>query len=1852
MFNTPPRDKLMSRKVKMDERLETATGRILTVDKIASVSRTHKSEPVKSSSTKKGSVASAASTTSSSLRRKQLELAAAEQRAMIQMELINKRLELDLAMVADDQRTQYGSTTVKKQSNVDEWLETNNVQPSPSVKEEVPAVATTTGAARQPDDDPARAPAQNAPADSILQLAHTLKDIMVNSSTRQEERLLTRLSTPRELPTFSGDCIEWLHFKSAYDESTRVCNFSDTENLWRLRRALRGDAKEAVTDLLIGATAPAVIMESLELRFGQSDLIVCQLTTQMKKLCSLSTNYHNDIIAFSMKINNCVATLYALNQHDYLRSPELSATIISKLPSILISKYTDYAYCKLTSNIPKLQMIASFLKQEAEKVSLVGVSHLRDSRKLEPIPTARRPEEKSRPYSYNRPILATESSSNVCCFCKKSVHVLSECRVFKRAMRKDRWRFVKSQGLCFCCLRPDKHERNMCPAAVCDIDGCGLAHHRLLHFKKPCASSNTPSQQLEDVTQTAISEDDTSLRRATVAHAAPVPTRDCDVLLKVVKVNLCGPNGIVTTYALLDDGASISMIDKTLVNELGLSSSQSSPIKFVDAFGLEVFQSDAPKIHTKISSFYKNVNYNITLRQVDRLKLPKQNFTVVNNLNCKHILKVKDFVCKECVAPRLLIGEDNYFLLAPLEILHGSRHEPYATKTRLGWSVHGRYGLTHSPVKGHIMHLAHTDASAQVSTNINELNELVKKSFELDSIGVSTLRRENTAHLRAVRILDETARHIGNRWEVGLPLAKDKFILPDTYDYARSRLLGTMKKFRRDSTYGDRYKAEMQKLFDNGYARELNEEDARSSGNHIWYLSHFGVQNPNKLGKLRLVFDCAGKVKGVCLNDYLLTGPDLYNSLLGIMLRFREHKIVVIGDIKDFFTQILIRPEDQDLFRFLWQENVNSPIKTFKMQRLLFGATCSPFIAQYVKNKNAEKYQDLYPEAVDIIINNHYMDDCLYSCDTESQAIRLVQEITTIHKAGGFTITQWSSNSKPVLQSLPSEALAPNAIEFKHGATNTTERTLGLMWHPNDDSFGFRVATDKLNLNILNGTEVPTKAQVLSILMSVYDLHGFLSPFTVKGKIIFQNIHRSGVEWHCRIQPEEHTLWLSWLNDLQCLRSLRIPRHYGSAHKWIECYSSAHCIQNAPSDNDKISHSIIDIQMHIFSDASSKAYAAAIYWRFTRSDGCVLVCFVASKSRVSPLRPISIPRLELQGALLAARLATTVQREHKDLQATKRFFWTDSSTVLQWIRSDPRDYKPYVAHRLGEIDELTKSNEWRHVPTALNVADVATREDSPPLVYSSDWFQGPSFLYRTEEQWPRDLKRTKSLEEATCEEKSVHMVVHYSSDLPLPSEDRISSWTTLVRATSRVLLFVRRCQRKICNLDVVLMKEAEDLLIRKSQSDSFPSELTYLKQNKQLPTNSRLLQVTPYLDEAGILRVSGRIDKVVGVEYPTCRPVILDGRHRITRLLVEHYHRQAFHGANELVVNNLRQHYWILQLRPTVRSIASRCLFCRYRRATPQPQRMADLPAARLQHNRRPFSYTGVDFFGPLEITVGRSRQKRYGMLFTCLTVRAIHIELTESLTTDSTIMALRRMAARRGMPQIIISDNGTNLRGADSELKQSIAELSTEAVREAGAVRGVDWRFIPPGAPEMGGSWERMIRTVKSSLKVVLKGRAPHLETLLTLLAEVEAIVNSRPITHVSSDPNYPEALTPNHFLIGSSSTGPQFGKYDDTDLCLRKRWRVAQRLADMFWARWLKEYLPTLLPRQKWTQEARSLQVGDYVIIVEPNLDRNCWRHGVVSATVTGEDGRVRVVDVRTRTGVLRRPVTRVALLAERDD
>lgn len=447
------------------------------------------------------------------------------------------------------------------------------------------------------------------------------------------------------------------------------------------------------------------------------------------------------------------------------------------------------------------------------------------------------------------------------------------------------------------------------------------------------------------------------------------------------------------------------------------------------------------------------------------------------------------------------------------------------------------------------------------------------------------------------------------------------------------------------------------------------------------------------------------------------------------------------------------------------------------------------------------------------------------------------------------------------------------------------------------------------------------------------------------------------------------------------------------------------------------------------------------------------------------------------------------------------------------------------------------------------------------------------------------------------------------------------------------------------------LDKATEILVSQAQEEMFPEEMASLREGKEVGRHSRLYTLTPRLKHGQIV-LDGRIGAAKYISRTVKEPAVLCGKHHMTRLLIDHCHKEAAHQGQETVRNNLRQRYWVLGSRNAVRRAARECRTCRLRKVQPSTQRMGSLPAARLTHHVRPFNDCAIDYFGPINVCIGRRREKRYGVLMTCLATRAVHIELAASLTADSAIQAIVRMAARRGWPKTLHSDNGTNFHGAERELREAWEEMDKKKLANEMSTKGVDWRFIPASAPHMGGSWERMVRSIKTALYAILREQAPREETLRTALAEAEFVINSRPITHVSSDHRDEEALTPNHFLIGPPQPTPQICPPEER-VDLRKQWRISQALANQFWRRWLKEYLPTLAKRAKWHERNRDIAVGDVAFIAEPNAARGTWVRGVVTAVHPGADGLVRVVDLRTANQrICRRPITKVAVILEADE
>ncbi|XP_062538287.1 uncharacterized protein LOC134206576 [Armigeres subalbatus] len=793
-----------------------------------------------------------------------------------------------------------------------------------------------------------------------------------------------------------------------------------------------------------------------------------------------------------------------------------------------------------------------------------------------------------------------------------------------------------------------------------------------------------------------------------------------------------------------------------------------------------------------------------------------------------------------------------------------------------------------------------------------------------------------------------------------------------------------------------------------------------------------------------------------------------------------------------------------------------------------------------------------------------------------------------------------------------------------------------MWWDTTADCFTYKLSS-RHNAELLSGCKRPTKREVLRTLMMVFDPIGLISHFLMFLRSLLQEIWRASVDWDEEIHDSHYEKWLLWLKVLPRVSDIKIPR----------CYRNLTSIGGATV-----------VQMHTFVDASENGFAAVVYLRFQEGDN-VDIALAGAKTRVAPLKFLSIPRSELQAAVIGVRLADTILGS-LSIMIHKRVFWTDSRDVMCWLHSDHRRYSQYVGVRVSEILETTELREWRWVPTKLNSADDGTKWKSmPDLSSRSRWFRGPDFLKHPEEKWPAN---THSIAVINTELRS-HLHLHFQVHEPIIVVNKFSQWFPLLRTTAYVFRAIKNMREKIRNTPKAYgpltrseLITAECYLFQVAQRSIYGEEIAVLsatssdlrrKPEKQLPKSSPLFRLCPFVDERGILRIRGRTNACQYIDRNTANPIILPREHGITKLVVLDVHRRFLHQNHEIVINELKQRYYIPRVKAVYKSIRNNCQVCKNERARPQPPLMADLPPSRLAAYSRPFSHMGVDYFGPMMVSVGRRVEKRWGVLATCLTVRAIHLEIAHSLTTDSCIMALRNVINRRGIPFAIYSDRGTNFVGANKELLKAIEELNQNAIVAAFTSPHTTWSCNPPLSPHMGGAWERLIRTVKQKLGRIQTSRFPSDEALRSALIEVEYIVNSRPLTEIPFDDDLSPVLTPNHFIMGSSSGALPWTSFDDNPDQLKQYWRISQSMANQFWRQWLHDYLPSLTRRAKWFARVKPVEVNDIVVIADSKFPRNYWPKGRVIATKVAADGQVRWATVQTSTGIYERPSVKLAVL-----
>ncbi|XP_053953165.1 uncharacterized protein LOC128859969 [Anastrepha ludens] len=1206
------------------------------------------------------------------------------------------------------------------------------------------------------------------------------------------------------------------------------------------------------------------------------------------------------------------------------------------------------------------------------------------------------------------------------------------------------------------------------------VDGCQMAHNALLHTPVPVKSN--------------VGHEQTALYHE--RHSGS-PKEKQNSLFRYVAVTVRNASKSVDTYALIDEGASCTLFENELADYLELDGpSEALCLRWTN----EITQSEN---NSKFVSFeiastqLGSPNYLLRgVRTIARLGLPVQ--TLDRDTMEKHAhLKGLPILPYNGARARILIGVDNAKVCVPIEVKESSTSNLIAARCRLGWTVYGRDRPEHA-VMPRVLHICSCDPTSR-----DRMDEQMKAYFAIDAIGVyapaKPLRSKDDE--RALQLMEKFTKFLPTekRWETRLLWKQDVVDLPDSLPMACRRLMCLEAKMKRDP---ELHRFIVDKIDDykkKGYIRKLESLET-SIGGRSWYLPILTVLNVNK-NKTRLVWDAAAKAGNTALNNMLLKGPDQLNSMMGILLRFRERPFAICGDLREMFHQIKVAKEDQVAQKFLWRdgESKRQP-DVYAMCVLTFGASCSPSLANYVKNQNAQRFSENYPEAVQAIINNTFVDDCLQSADNEEELSRLATVVRWIHNEGGFEMRNWVSNSKKTLTALSANStLLSRCFEEPEA---TIEKVLGMWWLPASDELTF---VEKFPKEVFDEHTFPSKRQVLRTIMKIFDPLGLLGYVIIQAKIILQDIWRSGVNWDEPIREDDRS----------------------------NCCSQSN-------------------QLHIFVDASINAYAAVAYLR-AEVGNAVNCSLLASKTRVTPLKPISIPRLELMAAVLGLRLAIFIGKQ-LSVQVSRRIFWTDSKNVICWVRSDARKFHQFVALRVGEILEGSSAKEWRWLPSSENIADEGTKwSDVRHFDDNARWFRGPKFLAQPESSWP-----VGELVGTTAELHHISTSTPLSPTLSVISPDvrRFSTWERLLSTQQIVLRFLRRIlkftPRSLLKLfELRDIEAAEQILIAVSQENAFSEEVKSLQHGQNIQRQSAIYKWSPYLDEVGILRVKGRIDFLEGVAVDVKRPVKLPKNHTVTRLIIDFYHRKFHHHHNEIIVNEMRQRYCVGYLRSMVKECSKRCQMCRNRKAKPQPTQMGSLPVERLSPFTKPFTKPGVDYFGPIDVAVGRRREKRWGVLFTCLTSRAVHIEIAASLSTETFLLMLKLFVCRRGVPKRIVSDNGTNFRGASRALISEIERVSSDGLERRHPQ--IEWSFIPPSAPHMGGAWERMIQSTKSILMDITHEAILREEVLRATLADIENILNSRPLTYVPLETADDDALTPNHFLLGNSSGIRESGCDDD---------------------------------------------------------------------------------------------------------
>ncbi|XP_063446979.1 uncharacterized protein LOC134726470 [Mytilus trossulus] len=1104
------------------------------------------------------------------------------------------------------------------------------------------------------------------------------------------------------------------------------------------------------------------------------------------------------------------------------------------------------------------------------------------------------------------------------------------------------------------------------------------------------------------------------------------------------------------------------------------------------------------------------------------------------------------------------------------------------------------------------------------------LKESIDKFYEIESLGISCTPKcgnckcgkcpigNNNYTIQDERELIMIRNGLNydsesQKWEASYPWKRSPSELPNNVNSAKAKLLSTEKRLHKmGKEYSESYQNQIEDMVKRNVARKLTEKEIQQYEGPVHYIHHHEVLKPeSKSTPIRIVFNSSASYMGHVLNEYWAKGPNVINDLLGVLLRFRQERVATAGDISKMYNSVNLSLLDQHTHRFVWRDMDSSKLPDhYVLQTVTFGDKPSGAIATIALQMTADMCSHTYPDTAQMINKNSYVDDILVSKETMKEAKNLIQNCDNILHKGGFAIKHWivSGDSNDEMEGL-------NVVRTDE------EKILGMIWQPMSDTFTLKIKLNfspkrkgvrtGFNLNVQQIDDIPqnlTRRTVLSQVSSIYDPLGLVTPYILSAKLLMRSMcTKSDIGWDTPLDEQLITTWIEFFRGLFELENIKVPRRL------------------------KPEFTIGSPTLVIFSDASQVAYGACAYVRWQTGNNYE-TRLLYSKNRIAPTKQLSIPRLELCAAILAARMRQKIIQE-MDWEFVKVIHITDSMIVRAQIQKESYGFGTFVATRVAEIQSITDPTDWYWIQGNLNPADLVTRPTQPDILdENSVWQRGPEFMRESIDCWPTRQDSTiesKQLPDVVsvtlCIDKRHVKIAPTLIDIDI---SRFSRLEKLLRVTALVLSIIKKktFRGTFHTLNTKSIKQAEHVWVKEAQGEITETFMTLFQ------------RLGPYKRQDGIIVVGQRMADWIKESWNQTEFVLIPSKHPLANLIVQSVHNED-HGGIDSTLAKIRSRFWIPGVRRTIKQIKEKCVTCRKRNKTTLTQQMGKLPSYRLNPSP-PFYYCAVDLFGPYTIRDTVKRRtfgKAYGVIFNCLTSRGVYVDLVEGYDKNSFLIALRRFVSIRGYPRMMISDAGTQLVAAGKELKQVVHTWDWDDIKTFGTSKGMQWNIIKSAdAPWENGCSEALIKSVKKCLDVAIGDSVMTFSELQTILFETANVLNERPIGTKNCDPNEGTYLCPNDLLLGRASIRVPNGHYNQ-DCNPRNRHAFIQNVVNSFWRKWIRDYFHTLIIRQKWHTSYRNLKKGDLVLVQDSNALRGKWKLGQVDEAIPSLDGNVRDVTVR---------------------